>query len=63
MAPMMSARPSDGASGSAVIDTRPARAPFSTMVKVDLAVEELRQDQRRDGTGGRGHVGVGEECG
>jgi hypothetical protein len=29
-------RPSDGASGSAVIDTRPASAPFSTMVRSAL---------------------------
>jgi hypothetical protein len=32
-APMISGLPTDGASGSAVIDTRPARAPFSTMVR------------------------------
>src|SRR6056297_3262229 len=32
-APITSARKSDGASGSAVIDTRPARAPLSTMVR------------------------------
>jgi hypothetical protein len=36
MAPMRVAMPSDGVSGSAVIDTRPASAPFSTMVRSTL---------------------------
>jgi hypothetical protein len=33
MPPISVAMPSDGVSGSAVIETRPASAPFSTIVR------------------------------
>ena len=62
-APISTASPGDGISGSAVIETSPAIAPLSDEGQVDLLVQDLAQHHRGEHAAGGREVGVDVDLG